>query len=171
MAINKKGSKVSKPGYPEEFVSLVTGAAKAYSVSKWFEDKYKNFKLNIEAYLSREDCPITINIGQKGASPRVEGVGTLIVTQPERLDNRAAVAEVVRLLKAGSIRPDDLLGIVSSVNKEMLSVVIGAEGISKLIKRNSAGELPVEFSVRVAADFSDQIVAGLENQVAEKIAA
>lgn len=168
MAINKKGSKVAAPGYPSRFVELVESAAKAYTVSQWFRGQYDGIKKQLGEYLEDANCPVTINVGQKGASPRIEGVGTLIVTQPERLDNQSAIAEVVRLLKAEIIRPDDLIDLISSVNKEGLSRVTD---VSAFIKRDANGDLPVEMSVRVDKALASDIVAGLDAQCAPKLAA
>jgi hypothetical protein len=167
MAINKKSSKkVEKPGYPSEFVKLATDAATYSVTSKFFEEKFNDTKKGIVDYLNTENCPVVINVGEKGSNPKIDGVGTIIVSQPERLDNKEAVLKVVELLKDGKLNPDDLLELVSTVNKEALSKVVDRETLDSLVKKDDAGEVALMISVRVAAEFKMDLTAALEENVA-----
>lgn len=168
MAIVKRGSTASAPGYPAAFVGLVEAAATAYVTHKWFEEKYNAVKGSIQAYLESPTCPVTVRVGQRGGNPRIDGVGLVVVSQPERIDNQAAIAEVVALLKSGTIRPDDLVGIISTVNKANLGKVTD---VSPFLRKNEDGEAPLELSVRVDATFRDAVREALTENVGKKIAA
>lgn len=165
MAIVKKGSKVSKPGFPSEFVSLVTRAATAQTYKACFESVFDGVKGEIEGYLTAEDCPVTINVGEKGANPKIEGVGTVIVSQPERLDNKAAAAVIADLVAEGKINAADLTALISSVNKEALSKVVDAETLKGLVKTDDSGDVKLQISVRTDGSFKADVSSRFESEV------
>lgn len=153
MAINKKGSKVSKPGYPSEFVALVTKAAEMQSGKDYFERQYDDARTAVATYLDAEDCPVIVNVGEKGGSPKVDGVATVIVSQPERVDNAQAKEVLVNYLIDGKINPADLVEIITTVNVSALRQVLEPSVFATLVKKDDEGNIPVQIAVRTAAEF------------------
>lgn len=166
MAIVKKGKKnVEKPGFPVQFVELTERAATLSVAADFFDTKYAEARKAVEEYLTADDCPITVNVGEKGSNPKVEGIATVILSQPERLDNKAAAQKVAELFAEGKLNAGDLVELISQVNKEALSKVVDADTLNALIKRDETGEAPLQVSVRVAGEYKGQIGAFMASDV------
>jgi len=165
MALVKKGKKVEKPGYPSAFVALVEKAATLQTTKSYFEDLFTVTKSEIAQYVAAEDSPVQVNVGEKGSNPKVDGVATVIFSQPERLDNQAAATVVAQLLADGKINASDLGEIISQVNKEALAKVVDSDTLASLIKRDETGEVALQVSVRTAAEYKADVTKRLENTV------
>jgi len=165
MALVKKGKKVEKPGYPSAFVALVEKAATLQTTQKYFEELFGSTKAEIADYVNAENSPVTVNVGEKGSNPKVDGVATVIFSQPERLDNQAAATVVAQLLADGKINASDLGEIISQVNKEALAKVVDSDTLASLIKRDETGEVALQVSVRTAAEYKADVTKRLENTV------
>lgn len=165
MAINKKSAKVEKPGYPVKFVELVTEAAKYSVLSAYYANFFKDAKEEIADYLADDECPVVVNIGEKGASPKIEGVGMVVVSQPDHLDNKAAAGKIVELLKEGMLNPDDLVELISTVNKTALEKVTSKETVDAFVKKDENGDVPVQVSVRVDSAFRAEIHQSIKGRM------
>jgi hypothetical protein len=152
MPIVKKEEKATK-SYPEPFLRLADKAATLQVAQSYFRDLYDEARSEIEQYLADDNCPITVHIGEKGSNPKIDGVCTIILTQPERLDNRAAAQTVADLVSTGKINPADLVELISQVNKEALAKVVDSDTLKSLIKRNDDGDVPVQIAVRVDNEY------------------
>lgn len=164
MALKKKDPKgqVATKTYPAEFVTMVDEAARFSVTCDYFDDRFKESKKGLQSYIEADGCPFEIVVGEKGSNPKIDGVGTLIVSQPERLNNKLAAAKIVALLQSGGMQIADLLEVVSQVNREALEKIVGAEAVKDCIAKNEAGELPLQLSLRVAASYKDEITANLD---------
>lgn len=159
MAIIKKDQKAEGQGLPVEFVQRVERAATFQVTSKCFEEAFKTEKAEIEAYLSGDACPVTVTVGE-GGGVKVPGVGSLSFSQPERVDNAGAVAAVIAALKAGTIRPDDLSEIISTVKKDGLIKAL-PEQAKDLVKTSD----DVCITLKPAAEFKGDISARITKDV------
>lgn len=160
MAILKKNDPKKPVGLPSTLVRLTEAAATYTTTAKFFEAKYEDTKRDIENYLAADDCPVTVQVG-KGGGLKVDGVGGLSFSQPERLDNALAVAAIVAALKDGSLSPDALTEVVSTVNKEaLLKAIPGSESLVKTSEK-------VTITLRTAQEFKDGVNARLTETVKE----
>jgi hypothetical protein len=170
MAIKRKGQSKDAPGLPSTLVTLVTEAATFKATSDFFsvlyegkdkddESKAGSAKGRLQAYLDREDCPVTVSVGE-GGGIKVPGIGGLSFSQPERMDNGAAVQAIIAALKDGSMQPDALAEVISTVNKD---------GLIKAIPTTEALIVPsdkVVVTLRIANEFRAEVVERMEAQVA-----
>jgi hypothetical protein len=176
MAIIRKDQKAEGQGLPSPLVALVREAATFKATADFFsvlyegKDKDKaskeaSAKGRLQAYLERQDCPVTVSVGA-GGGIKVPDVGGLSFSQPERLDNQAAVAKIIAALKDGSLQPDALAEVISTVNKD---------GFLKALPGNdemvAADPDKLVVTLRIANDFRAQVCEALETQVAAAKAA
>lgn len=152
MAIKKKQDKPAVIGFPSTFVRLVTKAATYQVKSKAYEDKFKSAKADVEAYLEDENCPVEVAVGEKG--PKIPDVASLSFSQRTSMDKAKALEEIVAALKAGTMQPDDLSEVISTLS---------VEGFRKVFPNSEAIGISdkVTITVRAAATFKEDI----QNQV------
>ena len=166
MAIVKKGKKgVEKPGYPSRFVSLVEKAATLQTTAAFFDAEFGVAKSDISDYLNEEDCPVQVRVGEKGGNPKVDGIATVIVSQPERLDNKAAAQLVATLVGEGKINAADLAELISQVNKDALSKVVDPATLASLVKKDETGEVALQISIRADNAFKASVTEKLTKNV------
>jgi hypothetical protein len=159
MAIKRKGQEAEGQGLPSTLVNLTERAATYYTTHKFFEERYNGTKAEIEAFLDAPDCPVTVSVGP-GGGVKVPGVASLSFSQPERVNNEAAVAAIVAALKDGSLQPDALVEIVSTVNKEGL-----LKALPEQAKTLVATSEKVVVTLRAKNEFKADVVARLEATV------
>jgi len=165
MALRKKTptGKVASPGYPPAFRHLVEEAATAYTTHKFFEERYGEVKDDLQTYIESDTCPFNVNVGEKGSNPRLDGLGIVILSQPERIDNQKAAAKVVELLQTGKMNVADLAEVISQANKDALSKLVEAATLQPLVVKTAEGELPLQGCVRVGGAYKAEIVSKLSS--------
>jgi hypothetical protein len=175
MAIIRKDQKASGQGLPAPLVALVTEAATYKTAADFFSVLYEgkekddaskaaSAKGRLQAYLDRPDCAVTVSVGA-GGGIKLPDLGSLSFSQPERVDNGAAVQAIIAALKDGSLQPDALAEVVSTVNKDGLLKALPA--CASLVNTSEK----VVVTLRVANDFRAEAYARLEAQVAAAKAA
>lgn len=167
MAIKRKGQEKDAVQLPARLVELTERAATYATTQSFFEEQYKATKADIEAYLDRPDCTVPVSVGA-GGGVKVPGVASISFSQPERVDNVAAVAAIVAALKDGSLQPDALIEVVSTVSREGLEKALPEQAKSLV---NTSEKIIV--TIRTANDFKADVRARLEEtvKVVEKPAA
>jgi hypothetical protein len=171
MAIIRKNQKAAGQGLPSPLVQIVTEAATFKATSDFFavlyqgvdkdeKSKTESAKGRLEAYLDRTDCPVTVSVGA-GGGVKVPGVGGLSFSQPERVDNGAAIQAIIAALKDGSLQPDALTEVISTVNKD---------GLFKALPATESLLVPSEkivVTLRIANEFRAEVCERLAAQVAQ----
>lgn len=177
MAIVRKGQKAST-GLPVAYCDLVREAATYKATADFFIglydggercsdlEKAESAKGRLQAYLDDPECPITVNVGAGGGkNAKVDGVAGLSFSQPERVDNTAAVAAIVAALKDGSLQPDALTEVISTVDKDaLLKALPKAEGLVKTSEK-------LVVTMRLAGEFRTEVCERLHAQVEKAKAA
>ena len=162
MAILKKGEKKVQ-GLPSTLVALTEKAATYTATADFYSDLYKDAKSQIDAYLSADDCPVTVQVG-KGGGVKVDGVGGLSFSQPERVDNKAAIDAIVTALKAGTLSPDALTEVISTVSKEGLLKALPDQAESLVVTSEK-----VVVTLRTAPEFKNDVRERLEKTLAPAV--
>jgi hypothetical protein len=159
MAIKRKGEK-AKQGLPTKLVELTERAATYTTTAAFFKDRYDATKEEIEAYLEDPNCPVTVSVGT-GGGVKVDGIGGYSFSQPTRMDNREAVAVIVAALKDGSLQPDALTEIISTVSVPGMEKSLPKETIEGTYKKSDK----VVITLRTASEFKADVIARLEKTV------
>lgn len=159
MAIKRKGEKAQK-GLPSKLVALTERAATYTTTAAFFKDRYDQTKEEIEAYFEDPNCPVEVSVGA-GGGVKVDGIGGYSFSQPTRMDNAAAVALIVAALKDGSLKPDALTELISTVSVPGMEKCLPAETIAPAYKKSDR----VVITLRTASDFKADVVARLEKTV------
>jgi hypothetical protein len=176
MAITRKGQTASK-GLPTKYSNLVREAATYKATADFFtalydggercsdEEKAASAKGRLQAYLDAPECPIQVSVGNGGGkNAKVDGVAGLSFSQPERVDNAAAVAALVAALKDGSLQPDALTEVISTVNKDaLLKALPNAEGLVTVSEK-------ITVTMRIAGEFRAEVCGRLAAQVKQATA-
>lgn len=165
MPIIRKDKQVEGAGLPVAFVALTEQAATYKVTSDFFKDRYETVREAIKAYLERADCPVTVSVGE-GGGVSVPGVAGYSFSQPEKLDQPAAVAAVIAALKAGTLRADDLVEIISTVKKDSLPKALGAEAAKKLIRTDTDPDAVV-ITMRVNKEYTGSVSENLNATVSQ----
>jgi hypothetical protein len=158
MAIIRKSQKADGQGLPSTLVDLVREAATYKATADYFLVKYEGTrddkegcaKQRLESYLDSPDCPVTVSVGA-GGGIKVPGIGGLSFSQPERVDHGAAVQAVIAALKDGSLQPDALAEVISTVSKDgLLKALPGASACV-------ATQEKITVTLRIAGEFREEV--------------
>lgn len=148
---------------------LANEAAEATTIAKFYEEKYKALKGDLDTYLRYDENAPEVVIGSDGTI-RVQDVGTITFTSPRRLQQDAAKSLLLARVKAGTLTVDDLVACVSTFSVSETEKVLSSEELESVKKPDETedGQPIVTITLRPGSDFKADALA--RHNVLDKIA-